>query len=161
MIFANEVDNVLKELGDMLKQKNIAYGNSALKPQRIFSTASSIEQINVRIDDKLSRIKNQMIDDEDAEFDLMGYLVLKRIATMTTMTAGQSPTKSPSDEKSTVADEVLSKRVAKNIEKFIGGDVKVNVINGVGGHVAFAVSGCEEEDMITSDQLESIINDCK
>jgi len=83
--FNTEVNKVLDELGELLKFKNRAYGNSALKPVRIFSKASALEQLNVRIDDKLSRIQNQnqngIVDDgEDTEWDLMGYLVLKRIA---------------------------------------------------------------------------------
>lgn len=40
-----------------------------------------VEQLNVRIDDKLSRIRSAQGDDqEDAELDLIGYLVLKRVA---------------------------------------------------------------------------------
>ena len=76
--FGIKVDKILHELSELLKRKNKAYGNSALEPLRVFSQSSDIEQINVRIDDKLSRIKNQSTD-EDAEWDLMGYLVLKRI----------------------------------------------------------------------------------
>lgn len=65
----------------MLLEKNRQYGDSALSPVRVFSRDDTIEQINVRIDDKLSRIKSgQEDDDEDAEKDLIGYLVLKRIA---------------------------------------------------------------------------------
>lgn len=66
---------------DLLISKNKAYGNSALEPLRIFSKADTIEQINVRIDDKLSRIaRGTDYQDEDTELDLIGYLILKRIA---------------------------------------------------------------------------------
>jgi len=65
----------------LLLEKNRKYGDSAINPVRTFSQASPIEQINVRIDDKLSRIKSSQDDeDEDVELDLVGYLVLKRIA---------------------------------------------------------------------------------
>ena len=65
----------------MLLDKNRKYGDSALSPVRVFSRADTIEQINVRIDDKLSRIRSgQADDDEDAEKDLIGYLILKRVA---------------------------------------------------------------------------------
>jgi hypothetical protein len=65
----------------MLLDKNRRYGNSALSPVRIFSKADTLEQINVRIDDKLSRIRSAQDDDtEDAELDLIGYLILKRVA---------------------------------------------------------------------------------
>lgn len=71
------VNNITK----MLIEKNRKYGNSALEPQRIFSKASATEQIKVRIDDKLSRMKNQQNDeDEDVISDLIGYLILLKIA---------------------------------------------------------------------------------
>ncbi|TRO55913.1 hypothetical protein E2P64_06445 [Candidatus Bathyarchaeota archaeon] len=61
--------------------KNRYYGNSVLSPVRIFSKADDIEQINVRIDDKLSRIGNGAADDdEDPIDDLLGYLVLLKVA---------------------------------------------------------------------------------
>ena len=75
-----EIKNVCLDIAELLISKNKKYGNSALEPRRIFSKASSIEQINVRIDDKLSRIANRQSDeDEDVEKDLIGYLVLKRV----------------------------------------------------------------------------------
>lgn len=67
----------------MLLMKNTAYGNSALEPTRIFSQANSVEQLLVRIDDKLSRIRSTGLDTsggEDAVLDLIGYLILLRIA---------------------------------------------------------------------------------
>ena len=65
----------------MLLEKNRRYGDSALHPIRLFSQADAVEQIRVRIDDKLSRIASGQDDDqEDVELDLMGYLVLLRVA---------------------------------------------------------------------------------
>ena len=71
-----------QDLAVMLAQKNRDYGNSALDPMRVFSRAAPIEQLLVRIDDKLSRIKNRTPNStsEDAIMDLMGYLVLLRVA---------------------------------------------------------------------------------
>lgn len=63
----------------MLLAKNQAYGNSAMDPLRIFSQASPEEQILVRIDDKLSRLKRGASAGEDVVQDLIGYLVLLRI----------------------------------------------------------------------------------
>ena len=70
-------------LAEMLCSKNQKYGNSALDPVRIFSRSGAIEQLRVRIDDKLNRIRNMPAgaDDEDTIQDLLGYLVLYRIAT--------------------------------------------------------------------------------
>lgn len=74
------IASVCDEVRDMLLQKNRQYGNSALEPLRIFSKTSTFEQLNVRIDDKLSRIASAQEDDqEDAELDLIGYLLLKRV----------------------------------------------------------------------------------
>lgn len=79
--FGSDLDEVLGEIGGMLLEKNRKYGDSALTPQRIFSKASAIEQINVRLDDKLSRLLSGQTDDtEDVELDLVGYIILKRIA---------------------------------------------------------------------------------
>lgn len=75
-MIANECD-ALKAL---LIRKNVAYGDSALDPVRIFSKADPIEQIRVRLDDKLSRLARGSADDEDVEQDLLGYLILLRIA---------------------------------------------------------------------------------
>lgn len=76
-----EIAKVCEEVKAILLDKNRKYGDSAIRPQRIFSQADPLEQINVRIDDKLSRIKSGQSDDqEDVELDLIGYLVLKRVA---------------------------------------------------------------------------------
>jgi hypothetical protein len=71
-----------ENIKNILLQKNKEYGNSAINPLRIFSSTDNIEQINVRIDDKLSRIKNKnsKIIKEDTVLDLIGYLILKRVA---------------------------------------------------------------------------------
>ncbi len=69
------------EIAHMLIEKNISYGNSALEPTRIFSTADATEQLKVRIDDKLNRVKNNQgyAGDNDID-DLIGYLILYKIA---------------------------------------------------------------------------------
>lgn len=80
-LFAHNVHFETYEIAKLLIDKNKKYGNSALEPKRIFSSASSVEQLLVRIDDKLSRISNQNItDDEDVISDLIGYLILLKIA---------------------------------------------------------------------------------
>ena len=67
----------------LLIEKNRKYGDSALNPSRIFSKADAVEQILVRIDDKLNRIQKGaglLANDEDVIQDLIGYLVLLKIA---------------------------------------------------------------------------------
>ncbi|MBD2316654.1 hypothetical protein [Phormidium tenue] len=81
MDFEQKLDMVLATIREMLLDKNRKYGNSALEPVRVFSKAAPLEQIAVRMDDKLSRIKSAQGDDlEDAKLDLVGYLVLEAIA---------------------------------------------------------------------------------
>lgn len=67
----------------MLLTKNASYGDSAINPLRCFSKADAIEQLKVRIDDKLSRIQRGKDIGEDTVLDLIGYLVLFRIAAKT------------------------------------------------------------------------------
>lgn len=79
--FDERVDAITLGVANMLKEKNHSYGNSALDPVRIFSKATPVEQILVRLDDKLSRLKrgdNRF--QEDTILDLLGYLVLLLIA---------------------------------------------------------------------------------
>lgn len=68
------------EIKEMLLAKNRAYGDSALQPLRIMSKASAQEQLLVRIDDKLSRVARGSAAGEDVIKDLIGYLVLLRVA---------------------------------------------------------------------------------
>ena len=76
-----KIEAKCEELKELLLEKNRKYGNSALEPIRIFSRADAVEQILVRIDDKLNRIRNRQNDeDEDVVMDLAGYLILLMIA---------------------------------------------------------------------------------
>lgn len=76
-----DIARVSSEITNMLIDKNIAYGDSALDPVRIFSKSNPIEQLLVRIDDKLSRFARgtDYPGDNDID-DLIGYLVLLKIA---------------------------------------------------------------------------------
>lgn len=78
--FADEVYEVLADIRNMLIEKNKAYGNSALDPIRAFSKADTAEQLRVRIDDKISRMQRGQDAGEDTATDLIGYLVLLKIA---------------------------------------------------------------------------------
>lgn len=75
-----------RELEALLHEKNAAYGNSALDPVRLFSKASPVEQLLVRIDDKISRISRgdfTKVRHEDLKVtvkDMLGYLILIRVA---------------------------------------------------------------------------------
>ena len=78
-----KISNVCDDIKELLIDKNRKYGNSALKPNRIFSKCSATEQLLVRIDDKLNRIMKGaclLANDEDVVNDLIGYLVLLKIS---------------------------------------------------------------------------------
>jgi hypothetical protein len=73
--------NTAIDLVDFLCRKNLSYGNSALNPMRVFSSADPIEQIKVRMDDKLSRIAHGAEFEGDNDFqDLLGYMLLYFVA---------------------------------------------------------------------------------
>jgi hypothetical protein len=78
----NDIARVCERVKNLLLEKNLKYGDSALNPIRIMSQSGPIEQILVRIDDKLNRVKQGGIltDDEDVLLDLIGYFVLLKIA---------------------------------------------------------------------------------
>jgi hypothetical protein len=77
----NVIANTCEEIKNMLISKNESYGDSAIDPIRIFSKSDTLEQIKVRIDDKLSRISrgSEFYGDNDLD-DLIGYLILFKVA---------------------------------------------------------------------------------
>jgi len=72
------------DLAEMLLSKNASYGGSVLHPVPVFAPDAPIDlKLRVRLDDKLNRLRTTGLDGgagEDAVWDLMGYLVLLRIA---------------------------------------------------------------------------------
>tara|TARA_R100001082_G_C4342492_1_gene150801 strand:+ start:798 stop:1100 length:303 start_codon:yes stop_codon:yes gene_type:complete len=77
-----EIAAVCDDIKELLLYKNLKYGDSAINPCRIFSKASDVEQLLVRIDDKLNRIQKGaglIAKDEDIIQDLIGYLILLKI----------------------------------------------------------------------------------
>jgi hypothetical protein len=71
------------EIKAFLLAKNRSYGDSALNPIRMFSKADAVEQIKVRIDDKLSRTARGQETErvpENTTKDLIGYLMLLLVA---------------------------------------------------------------------------------
>lgn len=78
--FEGDLDAVLGRIKELLMAKNAAYGDAALSPLRFHSSASPVEQLNVRMDDKLSRMARGGKSDEDEPLDYVGYWVLREIA---------------------------------------------------------------------------------
>tara|TARA_R110002074_G_scaffold281131_2_gene452404 strand:+ start:293 stop:763 length:471 start_codon:yes stop_codon:yes gene_type:complete len=80
--FHNKLDAILRNVGNLLKSKNEAYGNTSLNPPKIFSKLDSSEALCARIDDKIMRIKNRGLVSatEDTLTDLIGYLLLLKMS---------------------------------------------------------------------------------
>ena len=78
--FEELLDMVIDDARVMLLHKNVAYGDSALNPVRVFSKASLSEQLLVRLDDKVSRLRRGSAAGEDVAGDAFGYLILVLIA---------------------------------------------------------------------------------
>jgi len=85
--FGEQISAVCRTIELLLLAKNEVYGNSALDPIRIFSRADPVEQLRVRIDDKLSRLARGGHDlaavgesHIDTIKDLIGYLILLLVA---------------------------------------------------------------------------------
>ena len=79
----DQIERLCDRVKNLLLEKNRKYGDSALNPVRVMSQSSPVEQILVRIDDKLNRIKQGaglLANDEDVVLDLIGYFVLLKIA---------------------------------------------------------------------------------
>lgn len=71
-----KIKQVCDNLKEFLLEKNRRYGDSALNPIRIYSKADTKEQILVRIDDKLNRIRNKKELRKNDLVDNIGYHIL-------------------------------------------------------------------------------------
>ena len=81
MTTADRIRQKCSQICAMLVEKNKSYGDSALNPVAIFANGNAEELIRIRIDDKLSRIRNDPeAFGEDSILDLMGYLILLQLA---------------------------------------------------------------------------------
>jgi len=76
-----EIRKLCDEMAEFLISKNKSYGNSAAEPIDIFSKGlTPLQKIDVRIDDKLSRLqKGNEYAGDDTVKDLAGYLLLRMI----------------------------------------------------------------------------------
>lgn len=75
MTTEDKIEILFTNAKDFLKYKNCMYGDSALKPLKIFSKNSN-NDIEVRLDDKLSRILNSDKLRKNDVTDLFGYIAL-------------------------------------------------------------------------------------
>ena len=77
----DKIKKMCDEMAAFLIEKNRAYGDSAANPVRIFAKdVDPIQQIDVRIDDKLSRLaRGSEYPGDDTIKDLCGYLILRMV----------------------------------------------------------------------------------
>tara|TARA_R110000765_G_scaffold221706_2_gene325634 strand:- start:3141 stop:3791 length:651 start_codon:yes stop_codon:yes gene_type:complete len=69
----DEFSSIMKSFGDMLNEKNKRYGDAALKP---LSIVGKHHRLGVKVDEKLSRIKNANDLKKNDVADTIGYLFL-------------------------------------------------------------------------------------
>lgn len=79
----NKIKNLCDKVSEILIYKNKMYGNSILEPKQIFYKGGHIDNILMRLDDKIGRIANTTggnpIRVNDI-VDIIGYLILLLIA---------------------------------------------------------------------------------
>jgi hypothetical protein len=77
----SEIEKVIDSIKVFLLEKNKRYGNSALEPLSVFSSFvksedQALDNMLVRLDDKLKRIKNADKLRKNDVADIIGYLIL-------------------------------------------------------------------------------------
>ena len=77
-----QIRQTCDSIKELLIEKNLNYGDSALRPANIFAKGTAVENLCARLDDKLMRIANNGLNKNtfDTVDDLIGYLVLLKIA---------------------------------------------------------------------------------
>lgn len=75
-----EIGKVLESMKHLLKEKNKRYGDSALTPVGVFNKLDATSSIQVRLDDKISRIQNSNELRKNDVADVIGYLTLLCVA---------------------------------------------------------------------------------
>lgn len=69
-------EQVLNSIKNVLIEKNKRYGNAGLEPLGVFYKGDAENSIKIRLDDKLSRIKNSKTLRKNDLYDLLGYCIL-------------------------------------------------------------------------------------
>lgn len=71
---------ITASIKNVLLEKNKRYGNAALAPINVFYKGDATDSICIRLDDKLSRIKNSCELRKNDLYDLLGYCILYLIS---------------------------------------------------------------------------------
>jgi len=78
-----DYNKVIDSIRQVLIEKNKRYGNAALSPLNVFYKGDAQTSICIRLDDKLSRIKNSDKLRKNDMFDLLGYCLLLHVDYLT------------------------------------------------------------------------------
>lgn len=84
MLSTDEMNELIAKqcdaIKEMLLEKNTSYGSAVSDPVSIFSKLDPVQQVRVRIDDKLKRLRDgHEFSKEDTKIDLIGYMIIERI----------------------------------------------------------------------------------
>jgi hypothetical protein len=77
---SSKIIEICDAMKDLLIYKNGKYGDSALNPSNVFYKGNSENSIKIRLDDKISRIKNCGDTRLNDVADVIGYCVLLLIS---------------------------------------------------------------------------------
>lgn len=80
MTTADKIKDTLEAMNELLQDKNKEYGDSALNPSNYFYKGDSVNSICIRLDDKLSRVKNSKELRKNDICDILGYCTLLLIS---------------------------------------------------------------------------------
>ena len=77
-----KIKRICDAIKDLIVNKNIKYGDSALSPSNIFYKGNSTNSILIRLDDKLNRVKNNKSEKPRINdiVDIIGYCILLLIS---------------------------------------------------------------------------------
>ena len=74
--YREKIIEITDSMKDLLLYKNEKYGDSALHPNNVFYKGDSTNSIKIRLDDKISRVKNCKETRINDVADIIGYCVL-------------------------------------------------------------------------------------
>lgn len=76
----DKIIEVTQAMQELLLEKNKRYGDAAVNPTKVFSKLDGADSIKIRLDDKLSRVRNSLEVRTNDVCDIIGYLTLLLVA---------------------------------------------------------------------------------
>ena len=75
-----DIQRLFENFAEFVQEKNKRYGDAALSAEKIFSKVEPTNQVCIRLDDKLSRIKVSTKFRKNDVVDAFGYLALLMVS---------------------------------------------------------------------------------